>query len=593
MMTRVAAIGLCLSVCLPPCWALSYVESSSGLETPALEGGRTELEFCDLNEDGNPDIVSIGDHGNPYIGTDEHGIMVWFGDGQGGWSVYQEGDFGYGGIAAGDVNNDGHLDIGCGMHHNYADSGQLGTRLIEVALGNGTGQNWVAWDSGLAEHGETYGMFGTDLADFNNDGWLDLVSNSFGGTAGVHAYLNLHDGHWDQSFGFTGGIAGNEVVLGDVNGDGNPDLVANHEYGSAYFGDGVGDFTLTQRNLPDPGSGRCDCRGISLGDIDNDGVKEFAFVQDETLCLYKWYPERDSWVSMVGNLPRTGWEATQLADMDCDGNVDLALFGAHVAEVWLGDGTGSWVLASTFTTPTPGYFEALRVGGDVDHNGYPDIALVADEADRNHLRCFREASVPESLRITPAFPRGSERFFAGSVQFVDWVCAVPATETAVVRLELSTTGPGGPWSAVADSQRNSGRFQWTVPDEPSAQCYIRYTASSANGSDAATAPRPFTILPPTAISEAATGPGTGRVTARVVPNPAQARARLEYDLPVACRVSVTLCDRAGRVVARLYRGTKPQGRHSLSVDTRGLASGAYFVRLVAGTAVSVRQLVIP
>lgn len=69
--------------------ALDYEESSTGLGIPALEGGRTEVEMADVNDDGHIDLVSIGDHGSPYINTQEHGVMVWFGDGTGSWSVFQ------------------------------------------------------------------------------------------------------------------------------------------------------------------------------------------------------------------------------------------------------------------------------------------------------------------------------------------------------------------------------------------------------------------------------------------------------------------------------------------------------------------------
>src|SRR6266540_3347718 len=59
---------------------LDYFESSNGLMPPRMEGGRTELEFGDMNGDGHMDIVSIGDHGSPFVNTDQHGVMVWFGD---------------------------------------------------------------------------------------------------------------------------------------------------------------------------------------------------------------------------------------------------------------------------------------------------------------------------------------------------------------------------------------------------------------------------------------------------------------------------------------------------------------------------------
>ncbi|KPK69847.1 hypothetical protein AMJ82_04550 [candidate division TA06 bacterium SM23_40] len=254
--------------------ALSYVESSSGLGYPQLEAGRTELEMGDVDGDGHPDIVSIGDHGSPYINTNEHGIMVWFGDGTGTWSVYQNGNFGYGGVALGDVNNDGLMDVGYAMHHNYSGN-DFGDQLIEVALGDGTGQNWQPWDDGLATNGETWGMFGTDFADVDNDGDLDLVSNSFGAGSGVHVYLNQGDGTWVQSFGFLEGNSTDDIVFGDVNGDCNADFAAAHEYGTVYLGDGAGNYVLADGNLPPPGwVGRF---GPDLGDVNNDGGDDLSY----------------------------------------------------------------------------------------------------------------------------------------------------------------------------------------------------------------------------------------------------------------------------------------------------------------------------
>ena len=64
-----------------PARALSYVESSTGLRPPAWEEGDTELEMADVNGDGHVDIVSVGDHGNPEVNSDEKGLMVWLGNG--------------------------------------------------------------------------------------------------------------------------------------------------------------------------------------------------------------------------------------------------------------------------------------------------------------------------------------------------------------------------------------------------------------------------------------------------------------------------------------------------------------------------------
>ena len=159
---------------------LIYTPVTNGLNPVTFEGGPGEIEVGDIDNDGDLDIVSIGDHGSPMINATETGIMVWKNNGTGtSWSQTQQGGFGYGGCALGDVNNDGKMDIGYGMHHNYSTT-DFGNQIMEVALGDGAGNSWTPYDDSLATNGEDWGMFGTDFADVNSDGLLDIGANSFG-----------------------------------------------------------------------------------------------------------------------------------------------------------------------------------------------------------------------------------------------------------------------------------------------------------------------------------------------------------------------------------------------------------------------------
>ena len=482
----------------------AYIESSAGLEPPRFEGGRTEIEFGDVNADGHLDIVSIGDHGSPFVNTDQHGVMVWYGDGRGNWGVVMTGRFGYGGVALGDVNWDGLLDVGYGMHHNYSQGADLGDQLLEVALGDGSGAAWYPWDDGLATTGETWGMFETDFADVDNDGDLDLGAVSFGCCNGVRVYLNQGDGTWTPSFATSRGNTRNNFSFGDFNGDGNADLVSGHQAGTVYFGDGAGGFAPADGNLPAIGSvGRM---GTSVGDVTGDGRDDLAFVNAARgLSVWTWV-KAGVWQDISGQLPATGaFDAAQIADMNLDGFGDVVAFGSGTTTVYAGDGQGNWWPAASFDWPaqTNGV-SALRAGTDLDHNGYPDVGLIASEristfTSRNRFRVFLEATPAAEQWVYPKSPRGGETLVAGSARFLDWHAAlVPGTKWAVMTIELSVEGPEGPWAAVAKGVPNSGRFQWWVPgDVPASDnCYLRYTLTTDVGEAVAVTPAPFTIRVP-------------------------------------------------------------------------------------------------
>jgi hypothetical protein len=546
---------------------LSYVESSNGFQTPTLDGGQTELEFADINNDGNIDILSIGDHGNPYINTQEHGVMVWFGDGHGNWSVYQYGDFGYGGIAIGDVNGDGLLDIGYGMHHNYA-SGDLGDQLMEVALGDGTGRMWTAWDDSMAQEGQDWGMFSTDFADIDNDGRLDVGACSFGADDGIAVYLNLGNGTWRHSFGFLGGNCAMEFYFRDVNRDGNADIIVSHQYGAVYFGDGQGGFVLADSGLARPTRG---FYGISAGDVDNDGGADIVFANSNGgVEVWVWNDDVRRWQSFSGTLPTTGgYEAARLCDMNCDGFLDVVAQGNAHLTVWTGDGAGNWFQAADVVTPTPGYYAALTTGWDFDHNGRPDIVMVTDEGswpnDRNWAHAFREATPAETLRIRPVFPRGREKFRNGCVQFIDWWSEAPVPESTRVKLELSATGTNGPWTLIADSLRNNGRYQWTVPHGIiSPDCYVRYTVSGPQSSHQALTARAFTIGD-TQVGMVESGHAVAQAYDRL---PTLVRGTLRLPRKSGTVPIFALLDISGRKVLDLHSGAN---------DVRRLAPGVFFV----------------
>jgi hypothetical protein len=568
---------------------INYTESSSGLQTINFESGRTEIEMEDINGDGFKDILSIGDHGSPYINSQEHGVMVWFGNGtDSNWSIHQTGNFGYGGIAIGDANNDGLMDVGYGMHHDYSST-DLGDQILEVALGDGSGMNWTAWDDSLASQGETWGMFGTDFGDVNNDGLLDVGSVSFGCCAGVHVYKNLGTGTWRQTFGFLGGNSTMEFYFGDFNNDGNIDLAVTHQYGTPYFGDGTGNFTLKHNNLPSPGN--IGLKGVSLGDVNNNGADDLSFIGSSgSVQVWTWNDSAQQWSNLSANLPSSSsYSATVIYDMDMDGFKDIVVFGNGTCTVYGGNGGINWTQITTFTTPPNGTYSDITVG-DADNNGFPDITILSKEGSWpsyiNRLRFFKETTTYSTLSLTPYFPRGNELFKGNSIRFIKWISAVPHSSNTKVKLELSSSGTGGPWTLIADSIPNSGRYQWQVPLMlNSTNCYIKQTLYLIDSSTTTTTitPNAFTIEGMVGVGSQNELPDKFELYQNY-PNPFNPSTTIKYRLPMSSYVSLFIYDINGRNMRTFTKGIQSAGDYELmwngkDMNGNDVASGIYFYRI--------------
>jgi len=574
--------------------SLNYTQSNSGLQNENWGLFYSEIEFADVNADGHQDIISIGDCNSPDWGI--HGIMVYFGDGAGHWSLSMNGNFGYGGIAAGDVNNDGFMDVGYGMRNNNP-ADDFGDQTLEVALGDGSGINWVPWDDGLGNTGSAAKMFAADFADVDNDGDLDIGSTSPDGLTGTQIYLNNSDGTWVQSFQCASAGAYDVFRFGDLNNDGFMDFVTDSDLGTAYFGDGTGGFIHNDQGLPTLDSLKR--RGISIGDVNNDGSADLAFTNyleyHETgqLNVYVFDKLQQQWNDFSGNLPDgypDSYDLTDISDMNMDGIADLVamdVFGSSGRfTVFLGDGNSQWQeTASVYLPDNTAVALDLTAGRDVDHNGYPDILMLKtiEQAVMEYYNIpdlYRESSEPSSLSVKPVFPQGHELIFQNSIRNIEWVSAVPAGEMSQIRLEYSVNGPDGPWILIAGNLPDNGCYQWNFPEVVSTDCYIRYTVFRGREESQCVSPAGFSITDGTlGLDE-----NDKKVAhIQVYPNPANCQLKISSSLPLS---DFDVIDLYGRTIGKF----RDEGSSPVMIDISGFSDGIYFIRMnmVDGSAETAR-----
>ena len=531
-----------------------------------INNGPSDVNISDVDHDGDADLVWT------YFGYSK--FMVSLNNGSGTFAP----PVSYSGVRAKmgytvDLNNDGYPDYVGLTQKSTVDS-------LHVFLNNSDG-TFTFSNKYSIDADNYYGLF--TVGDVDEDGYPDLISTQ-NYTNKIVVLKNNGDGTFASAVSFNSNNRPRGITTGDVNSDGFSDIVVVNDVDgtdsvTVLFNNGSGAFTASDEYSL---GGDKTPVGVTVADLNNDGELDIATanaVGDISVLLNNGngiYASAVIYSTVYGRI------YIKTTDLNGDGYLDLISSGGNVYRQLLNNGNGTFGTAVGGNIATAsGNLDA----GDLNGDGAIDVAYTDGGSWYAKLMMNTPTTVPVEMATFSAVA-------AENKINLSWSTVTETNNTGWEIESRQLTMDKGQqkntefkkvgFVAGKGTTTEKQNYSFTVSGLQSSISKAEFRLKQIDADGKFEYSKVLSVeLKPEVFS-----------LSQNYPNPFNPATVINYSLPIASHVELSVYNMLGQKIMTLVNGDKEAGYHAFSFDGKNLASGSYFYILNTGNFHSVKKFML-